>query len=557
MIGPGRTHGGDSTRNGGAGFRVEQTPASSGGLSVETSLRDVFRIFFRHRRKVLYFFATVMIAVSVYTAFSPRQYRSEAKLFVRLGRENVGLDATTTLGQAPPVTIPLSREEEINSVVEVLTSRSLLEKIVDSLGPATILHPNKSGAAVAPSTTDPQSEPADAEPGSFVSTFRTGLSELGLVSDLSPRERAVTLLKKQIGVEAIKKTNVILLSYEGPNPLLAQRIVAKLIDYYLDQHVRLNRTPHAHEFLQEQTNTLKAKLGRLENELRLIKNSTGLASPTEQRQIIVTQIGRLEDELKTTQANASAAEAETRDLAQRLTSISPTSVLGEAVGYPNIAADGMRQQLYALQLKEKDLASRFTDQHPELKLVREQLASAKAVVDGLDPSRTQTTTGPNRTYEELRLAQLRQNAVLASLKAKASTLTTQLAEAKNRLETLNNSEMRLAQIQRDIQVLDISYRKYADSLEQARLDESLERERISNISVAQPPTLNHQPVQPKPLVMLFLGFVVAAFGGLCLALTAEYFDHTLKTAEEIERRLELPVLVSIPRTNGRELLARL
>ncbi len=88
--------------------------------------------------------------------------------------------------------------------------------------------------------------------------------------------------------------------------------------------------------------------------------------------------------------------------------MSPTQVLGAAAGFPNIAADGMRQQLYGLQLKEKDLASRVTDEHVELKFVREQIASSKKVLDSLEPSRTQTTVGPNRTYEELRLAQLRQ-----------------------------------------------------------------------------------------------------------------------------------------------------
>ena len=85
------------------------------------------------------------MAVSVtalYVLFAPRQYRSEAKLFVRIGRENVGLDATTTLGQSSPVTsLPMSREEEINTVVAILESRGLLEKVVDSIGAETVLDP--------------------------------------------------------------------------------------------------------------------------------------------------------------------------------------------------------------------------------------------------------------------------------------------------------------------------------------------------------------------------------------------------------------------------------
>jgi capsular polysaccharide biosynthesis protein len=125
------------------------------------------------------------------------------------------------------------------------------------------------------------------------------------------------------------------------------------------------------------------------------------------------------------------------------------------------------------------------------------------------------------------------------------------------METLNGNEMRIAQKQRDIQILEGSYRKYADSLEQARIDESLERQRISNINIAEAPTLNHEPVRPRALLTLMLGFAVGLFGGLCLAVGLEYFDHSLKTSDEIERRLSLPVLASIPQINGRHLVARM
>jgi polysaccharide biosynthesis protein PslE len=298
--------------------------------------------------------------------------------------------------------------------------------------------------------------------------------------------------------------------------------------------------------LAQQASGLKGQLNSLENDLRVLKNATGLAAPTEQRQILVTQIGRLQDELKTAQATAVATEAEVHALSARIAELQDTQTLSRAAGVPNVAADGMQQQLYTLQLKEKELASRQTDQNVELKLVRAQIASAKAVLDAVPTSRTQTTTGPNRTYEELRLNQLRRESELASLKAKEQTLTAQLADSRQQLEKLNDNQLRIAQIEREIQIRDASYRKYADGLEQSRIDESLERQRISNINVAQPPTAGSEPVWPQTRLMLFLGFVVALFGGVALAFAMEYVDHSLKTAEEIESRLNLPVLVSIP-----------
>ena len=554
------SNGDEPDRNGNS--RVpEIAPSEHQGFFADASMMDILQVFVRRRRSVLAFFSVAMAATVLYVLFVPRQYRSEAKLFVRIGRENVGLDATTTLGQAPPMTsLPVSREEEINTVVAILESRELLEKVVATIGAETILDPIKypfRESSKAQEEISPARDESVDKANPVIAVAFGALERLGLKSPLDAREKAVVQLRKHLEIEATKKSNVIVVSHEGPSPQVSQRIVTKLIDYYLDEHVRMNRTPRAHQFLKEQASTLKAHLASEENQLRSLKNSTGLASPVDQRQNLVLQIGRLEDDLKSTEASTVAAKAEITELSDRLSTMSPTQVLGSAAGYPNIAADGMRQQLYTLQLKEKDLASRVTGEHVELKFVRDQIASAKKVLDGVDPSRTQTTVGPNKNYEELRLTQLRQQATLASLNAKAATVRTQLADARRDMQNLNDNEMRITQLQREIQILEGSYRKYADSLEQARIDESLERERISNINIAEAPTLNHEPIRPKALLTLALGLAIGLFGGLSVALAREYFDHTLKSSDDIECRLNIPVLVSIPKSNGRQLAGRI
>lgn len=81
----------------------------------------------------------VLGVVAAATVYTPRTYRSQTKLFLRLGRENATLDATATLGQNPVVALPPTRDNEINSVLEILKSRVLLEKVADRVGPAVIL----------------------------------------------------------------------------------------------------------------------------------------------------------------------------------------------------------------------------------------------------------------------------------------------------------------------------------------------------------------------------------------------------------------------------------
>ena len=51
---------------------------------------------------------------------------------------------------------------------------------------------------------------------------------------------------------------------------------------------------------------------------------------------------------------------------------------------------------------------------------------------------------------------------------------------------------------------------------------------------------------------LALGIAVGLFGGLALALAADRANHSFRTPDEIERRLDLPVLASIPRMKPKQ-----
>ena len=75
---------------------------------VEGSVRELFRIIFRHKRMVLRFFLGVMLIVVLATFLSPSRYSSDAKLLVRVGRESVTLDPTAATGQI--VSISQSRQ---------------------------------------------------------------------------------------------------------------------------------------------------------------------------------------------------------------------------------------------------------------------------------------------------------------------------------------------------------------------------------------------------------------------------------------------------------------
>ncbi len=65
----------------------------------------------------------------------PKKYESEAKLFVRVGRENAMLDPTVMKGEQISLNTNSSREIEMNTIVEHLRSRGIFEKAFTQIFP--------------------------------------------------------------------------------------------------------------------------------------------------------------------------------------------------------------------------------------------------------------------------------------------------------------------------------------------------------------------------------------------------------------------------------------
>ena len=483
--------------------------------SSHPSFRSALQVPLRHKRRFLTVFLAVVGTTILVTLLMPRTYRSEGELLLRLGRENMALDPTATLGSTPILSIQQSRENEINSVIEIVRSRALIEKVVDGLSPARILGKNEGQSA--------------------------------------DREDAIRLLIKSLNVDAVRKSNVLQITYDAASPTLAQTVVDTLIGCFLEEHIRLNRTPGAQQFLSEQTASILGQLEEREEELRKLKDETGLASPEARRGIIVTRIGRLEDELLQSKAALAASEAEVKQLQQQLLDLPTTQVTEQTVGFANEAADGMRQQLYTLQLREKELTSKVTDDHPLLRAVRDQIAAAQKVFGQEKPERTQTKTGVSKAHEEINLLLLKDEPALASLRAKADRLAAQVEAEKASLAKLNDDELRIDRLQREVRLEEANYRKYVDSLEQARIDHAMAAEGKSNISIVQPATLEPRPIKPKGLVNLLLAIVLGVIGGTGAAFAAEARVDFNKSADGLSHSVEIPVRNDISRLASRQL----
>jgi uncharacterized protein involved in exopolysaccharide biosynthesis len=504
----------------------------------EQSIRDVYFVLFRHKWKIIVFFFAVVMVVTVGTLVAPSIYQSEAKLLIRVGRESVTLDPTASTGQV--VSIGQQRETEVKSELEILKSQDLIEKVVDAIGPVSFLRPPEDANGTSQKN------------GGGIKAWLAPILEAvtspfkSLFNQLSDRDRVILAVTKSLEIEAPKTSNIITINFETKSRKLAQETITKLIGFYLDKHINVHNTPGSFEFFTKETNQFRDSLTKMEENLKELKDRTGIASLTEQRGILFARIGRLQQELEETEAALATSSAKVQSMEKTLAELPKTTIVQETTGNPNQGVDLMRDRLYALQLKEQDLLSKYTETSKPVLEIRRQLAEAKSLLAKEEPTRTQVTQGLNEAHKQIELALLAERANLSSLRAKAREQRIQLASARNDLKAINDSEVSLLQVQREVGIQEANYKKYFDKLEQARIDHALEMVKISNISVVQPATYPIKPVRPKRLLNIALGLFLGIFGGIGLAFICEYMDHSFRKPEDIKQKLDLPTLATIP-----------
>jgi uncharacterized protein involved in exopolysaccharide biosynthesis len=290
------------------------------------------------------------------------------------------------------------------------------------------------------------------------------LGELSPQADADDRERAIDELSKHLEVTPALKSNVIRITYQSHDPGVSRAVVAKLIDSFLDKHVELSRTKGASAFFAEQAAEMRAELERKEERLRRLQDQSGLIAPHSQREALVERVSRLEDDLAKTASDLAAADAAVEHLQTQRTQLPETQVTDRTVGFSNEGTDFLRDRFYGLQVLEEGARAKYADDHPKLREIQEQVAAARQLMEQEERTRTRVTTAPARLREQAEKLLLDQEPVLASLRAKAATLQTQLADVRGQMKAFNENQWQIARLQREIDIQEADYRKYSVSL---------------------------------------------------------------------------------------------
>ncbi|MCA9144159.1 MAG: hypothetical protein KDB05_15285 [Planctomycetales bacterium] len=473
--------------------------------------RDVCRILFRHRtRGILFFLAVVAMAV-VGVLLMPRKYQSEATFYMK---PDFRVDPAAT-NDTQVVAFDPEREGEMRSVVTLLESRLLFERVVDAMGTEKIFE------------NDLKTAPLDIAIGSVMAM----IPEFGPKSEKIEREKAIRLLMKSIKLDHAKKSHVVTAVYKSRSAERAQEVLKAYTTAAMQQHVEANRNPSSFEFFVEQEALLKQRVLEATQAVRDVKNEYGMVSIGSQRKVLEDHLSNMDREILATETARAAAEDNIASLRSMLPFEMQNPDAGSALSVYSI--DTMRNQLYSLELRYRELASRFQALHPQVVATKEQLEEGKLVLN------------QQQLVNELSKA--------AALRSKRTALENEFEATKRKLNEMNEQEVTIAEVERRAEEAAASHRLVIRKLEQARLDRQLESGNISNLRLTQEPTLMGKSLSRKGLLIVSLALVVGVLGAMTIAYASEVLDESLSTTSDVEASLGMPVLASLPQTRSHRL----
>ncbi|WP_370211787.1 polysaccharide biosynthesis tyrosine autokinase [Roseovarius sp.] len=376
-------------------------------------------------------------------------------------------------------------QSTINTEVEVLRSRGLLEQVVERLD----------------LTNDPEFNAALRERsmfslGALLSVLRSSDEE---ASERRVLDSVIDVLSSKVAISNIRNSYVFRITVTTEAPRKSALIANTVAEAYIrDQiSVKFEKTAQATEWLSDQVSTLRLDLENAETELKSFSSSTDLISPE----------------------GLFALNRQLKDLRDR------KSNLTEAIAAQKAAVVNL-ETVEGLSPEEK--AQRASD--PSLARLAEDIQNG--VEGAAETFETQYAVLLTRAQQEV-----------LRLEAQFEAVDTSIVELTERIETQSSELVRLQQLEREAQANGLIYEAFLSRLKETTVQQGIQQADSRVLSQAVVPL---SPSAPKKPMILALSLILGAMIGGAAVLIREMSQNTYRVAEALERNTGRTVIGQIP-----------
>jgi polysaccharide biosynthesis transport protein len=353
-------------------------------------------------------------------------------------------------------------------------------------------------------------------------------------------------------------TSILALSYRAADPADASAVLVALLQAYrktLDE-VYAHTTDDVSEMFERARTGLSRELLDKETayqEFRkksplLWKGKDGVNPHQERLASLETKRAALLLQQAETQGKLTALENAVRSGIDRDTLLAMVSDLArpEVESIRQNQVGRWQEQVLLLVQQEQKLRERYGDDHPEVKSVRESLATARAFLNRPSAA-AEGSGGPALDPVKARIAALRQE--LEQLKATESLVTRLCRDESEAAAKLSGFEVEDEMHRNDL----MRTQQLFEALLKRLQDASLAKDSggFEATVIAPPGSDGVKKVQPSGLLFASAALLLGLVLGSGFAVLAEMRDHRFRSADDVRALLELPMLGRIPRLASR------
>jgi capsular exopolysaccharide synthesis family protein len=361
-------------------------------------------------------------------------------------------------------------------------------------------------------------------------------------------------LLSHVKVKPVTDTSIVGVSVSWNNPQESARIANALANAFIDyrRDMVANQAQVALGYLatqlpqaEENVHQTATSLAEYETRHKIVD----IAAQTQQR---LTTISTVEAKLAAAQVDQRQAGAQLASVQAQLTG-TPQTVAGGQQYAPNPVLAQLQNQLAQTTMQLRTAQEHYTDRHPtviSLKSQKAQLERAIAGQAGTVVSAQNTISNP--LYQQLQQQEATFRSQIASYQTQSDTLKQQLAELEPSLKQLPDQAAQLMALQRRAKLAQDVY----DNLQRKNGEAMVARSSaLSDVTVVQPASADYASVKPNAALNLLLGAFLSISLGIGAGLAAEVLDKRIHGVQDVEQRLSLPVLASVPLAGPKQIAA--
>ncbi len=510
----------------------------------EIRLTDYLLILIRRRHIILLSFSIVFIFTAIKTMITKPVYESVATL---------QLEERTRESELLSELVIMSRWNPVNTEMEILKSRTVAEEVVREMGlDREIINENKNLTLnIDNFSTDSinaervftikftdnygsftvlDSETPDLGKGVVGKPFTSKPLSFNITStnakkgdSFKIRAKAFNKIVKNI-ISSIKvkdvgeQTNIMEVSFRYNSAEKAKTILNKIIEVYLKKNIerKSQDVSQTLEFISTQLESVREELEKSEIALDRYKTEHGYVELSASTTNLIDKLSEFEKartELSIKKKQIEPLYNTLKDSNGSANFILPTITTEDPI------VSEMVKNLAQLEVQRRALLDEYTEQHPQVITITTQINELKKkILDTLENT-------------------------LDAINKQEKSLTSIINRYENNLKEIPQAERELAGLLRSARVNEEIYTFLLKKHEEAKISKAAT---VSNVRVIDPPSLPEFPIEPKKKRNLMIGLLVGILFGITLGFIAEFLDDSIKSVEEVERKLKLTIYGSIP-----------